>query len=108
MMAKSPMNSIEKAIDSHLFIPCVATGSPQVTYNWYFNANPIRGDTSGMKIHNGNLTIHKLMKHHQGFYQCLAQNLHGETLKTIYVTVVGTWSLFSISRMIYEGPHALG
>lgn len=86
------MNSIEKAIDSHLSIPCVAAGSPKPTYNWYFNANPIGGGTSEMKIHNGNLTIPKLMKHHQGFYQCLAQNLHGEALKTIYVTVVGRLS----------------
>ena len=40
-------------------------------------------------VHMGTLKIPKLMKHHQGFYQCLAHNTHGEDLKTIYLTVVG-------------------
>lgn len=86
MLVKS--REIQVAIDSTLVLPCIATGVPAVSYSWYFNGNSL-ARTNGVKIHAGNLTISNMMKHHQGFYQCLATNRHGESLLTLHVTVVG-------------------
>ncbi|XP_066930934.1 contactin-4-like isoform X2 [Clytia hemisphaerica] len=89
IMEENEFHSIDRAIDSELILPCVAKSIPQASYTWLFNAAPI-DDTKNkdIEIHQGTLKISKLMKYHQGFYQCIAHNQHGEDLKTIYVTVV--------------------
>lgn len=87
MLTKS--REVSVSIDSKAHLPCVAYGTPSLTYKWFFNGQLETGN-SEIEILNGNITIHNVMKHHEGFYQCMAKNKHGEALMTIHLKVVGT------------------
>ena len=76
------------SVDSVVHLPCVASGIPSVRYSWMYNGKIIQNEID-ININQNNITIRRVMKHHEGFYQCIAKNRHGEALMTIHLRVVG-------------------
>ena len=85
MLTKSGM--LAEAVDSTITIPCRASGIPEVEYSWYRNGKKISINEQGMQVHKDGLKIFRLKIDHEGFYQCVPRNRHGEVLMTTRLVV---------------------
>ena len=77
-------------------MPCEATGVPDPTYTWTFNAAPLQESPVILKLLSGGLFFADVRISDSGRYTCNAQNLHGSKSADAYLKVVKGKSLPSL------------
>ncbi|KAM3867031.1 vascular endothelial growth factor receptor kdr-like [Diretmus argenteus] len=74
---------------STLTLVCFALGVPRPNITWYKNDIPVK-DGPGITLgKDGNLTIERVKKDDEGFYECKASNVEGTAKTSAVITVVG-------------------
>ena len=75
-------------IDGSATLWCNAIGVPEVTYEWYYNGNPLP-NRRAFSVSGGNLTITSIQSHLSGMYQCVAKNKFGSITAAARLQVTG-------------------
>ena len=68
---------------------CIAKGYPKPVVSWRRWGNEIVSGTSMEVWNNGTLFIKSFRRSDQGDYECTATNIHGQTLKRVFVESLG-------------------
>ncbi|XP_020900100.1 receptor-type tyrosine-protein phosphatase S-like [Exaiptasia diaphana] len=89
-IVRNPRYRFKKSGESVTF-HCSATGSPKPQIFWTKNKVPLVADKRVTMANDGRLMFTNLQKSDQGYYECVAQNLHGMVFSRrarLYIRVV--------------------
>jgi hypothetical protein len=81
----SPSQVIHQLAENTAYLPCVVTGTPTPTIEWFNNTNRLVVGSRVEILSSGMLLIHSLIASDAGMYQCMASNRGGSA--TVIITL---------------------
>ena len=73
----SPSQVIHQLVENRAWLPCVVTGNPAPTIEWFKNSSRLAVGSRVEVLPSGTLLIHRVAGNDAGMYRCVATNRGG-------------------------------